>query len=51
MVIWKDGNYIKTEQTDKYSKTVLYNKDSDSMSTTTTTSEKISVELKSGISK
>lgn len=51
MVIWKDGNYIKTEQTDKYSETVLYNKDSDSMSTTTITSEKISVELKNGISK
>ena len=51
MVIWKDGNYIKTEQTDKYIKTVLYNKDSDIISTTTSTSEKITVEFKNGISK
>lgn len=51
MVIWKDGNYIKTEHTDEYSKTVLYNKDSDSMSITTITSEKTIVELKNGINK
>lgn len=51
MVIWKDGNYIKTEQTDEYSKTVVYNKDTDSMSTTITTSDKIIIELKNGTSK
>ena len=51
MVIWENGNHIKTEQTDEYSKTVLYNKDSDIISTTIMTSEKISIKFNNGINK